>query len=155
MVAIEEIFSYQFSFADIEADKYIEYRRSHADPRIHAMDRLTNDVVDELVKLCLPFYHKKNGLAVQAGRPYMRLEMMVRLHLLQISLNYSDLQMEVYLTSDVARGSSVECLLGEPPFLTPLCFASGECQDCCVWGGYSRGSPTRLPFPFCDVVCQT
>ncbi|WP_038006020.1 transposase [Sutterella wadsworthensis] len=32
----------------------------------------------------------------------MRLEMMVRLHLLQISLNYSDLQMEVYLTSDVA-----------------------------------------------------
>ena len=31
----------------------------------------------------------------------------------------------------------------------------GECQDCCVWGGYSRGSPTRLPFPFCDVVCQT
>ena len=52
MVAIEEIFSYQFSFADIEADKYIEYRRSHADPRIHAMDRLTDDVVDELVKLC-------------------------------------------------------------------------------------------------------
>lgn len=51
MVAIEEIFSYQFSFADIEADKYIEYRRSHADPRIHAMDRLTDDVVDELVKL--------------------------------------------------------------------------------------------------------
>jgi hypothetical protein len=66
------------------------------------MDRLTDDVVDELVKLCLPFSHKKNGLAVQAGRPYMRLEMMVRLHLLQISLNYSDLQMEVYLTSDVA-----------------------------------------------------
>ena len=61
-----------------------------------------DDVVDELVKLCLPFSHKKNGLAVQAGRPYMRLEMMVRLHLLQISLNYSDLQMEVYLTSDVA-----------------------------------------------------
>ena len=30
-----------------------------------------------------------------------------------------------------------------------------ECQDCCVWGGYSRGSPTRLSFPFCDVVCQT
>ena len=99
-MTIEEIFSYQFSFADIEADKYIEYRRSHADPRIHAMDRLTDDVVDELVKLCLSFSHKKNGLAVQAGRPYMRLEMMV--HLLQISLNYSDLQMEVYLTSDVA-----------------------------------------------------
>ena len=23
-----------------------------------------------------------------------------------------------------------------------------ECQDFCVWGGYSRGSPTRLPFVF-------
>ena len=30
-----------------------------------------------------------------------------------------------------------------------------ECQDFCVWGGYSRGSPTRLPFVFCDAVCQT
>ena len=26
--------------------------------------------------------------------------------------------------------------------------AAGECQDFCVWGGYSRGSPTRLPFVF-------
>ena len=26
--------------------------------------------------------------------------------------------------------------------------ANGECQDFCVWGGYSRGSPTRLPFVF-------
>lgn len=25
---------------------------------------------------------------------------------------------------------------------------TGECQDFCVWGGYSRGSPTRLPFVF-------
>ena len=33
--------------------------------------------------------------------------------------------------------------------------AKGECQDFCVWGGYSRGSPTRLPFVFCDAVCQT
>lgn len=152
MVAIEEIFSYQFSFADIEADKYIEYRRPHADPRIHAMDRLTDDVADELVKLCLPFSHKKNGLAVQAGRPYMRLEMMVRLHLLQISLNYSDLQMEVYLTSNVAARLFCRVPSGRT---TVSDTASGECQDCCVWGGYSRGSPTRLPFPFCDVVCQT
>ena len=193
MVAIEEIFSYQFSFADIEADKYIEYRRSHADPRIHAMDRLTDDVVDELVKLCLPFSHKKNGLAVQAGRPYMRLEMMVRLHLLQISLNYSDLQMEVYLTSNVAarlfcrvpsgrttvsdtsllrfRGVSgklfkstlnnrlhrnLACVIDKSSRGAKLERAFEELpQDCCVWGGYSRGSPTRLPFPFCDVVCQT
>ena len=33
--------------------------------------------------------------------------------------------------------------------------ACRECQDFCVWGGYSRGSPTRLPFVFCDAVCQT
>ena len=26
--------------------------------------------------------------------------------------------------------------------------SQGECQDFCVWGGYSRGSPTRLPFVF-------
>ena len=25
-------------------------------------------------------------------------------------------------------------------------FLIRECQDFCVWGGYSRGSPTRLPF---------
>ena len=35
------------------------------------------------------------------------------------------------------------------------CRVRGECQDFCVWGGYSRGSPTRLPFVFCDAVCQT
>ena len=29
-----------------------------------------------------------------------------------------------------------------------LLVASRECQDFCVWGGYSRGSPTRLPFVF-------
>lgn len=28
------------------------------------------------------------------------------------------------------------------------CRLCGECQDFCVWGGYSRGSPTRLPFVF-------
>ena len=27
-------------------------------------------------------------------------------------------------------------------------FFERECQDFCVWGGYSRGSPTRLPFVF-------
>lgn len=27
-------------------------------------------------------------------------------------------------------------------------FPGRECQDFCVWGGYSRGSPTRLPFVF-------
>ena len=29
-----------------------------------------------------------------------------------------------------------------------ILFADRECQDFCVWGGYSRGSPTRLPFVF-------
>lgn len=28
------------------------------------------------------------------------------------------------------------------------CMTDRECQDFCVWGGYSRGSPTRLPFVF-------
>ena len=27
-----------------------------------------------------------------------------------------------------------------------LSYGARECQDFCVWGGYSRGSPTRLPF---------
>ena len=32
--------------------------------------------------------------------------------------------------------------------LAALTMLTGECQDFCVWGGYSRGSPTRLPFVF-------
>ena len=47
--------------------------------------------------------------------------------------------------------SALEFLEKDSPF-TPGC---RECQDFCVWGGYSRGSPTRLPFVFCDAVCQT
>ena len=39
--------------------------------------------------------------------------------------------------------------------LEKFCWSAWECQDFCVWGGYSRGSPTRLPFVFCDAVCQT
>ena len=37
-------------------------------------------------------------------------------------------------------------LIGEKAF--PFSEGDGECQDFCVWGGYSRGSPTRLPFVF-------
>ena len=40
-------------------------------------------------------------------------------------------------------------------FNKALYLKTRECQDFCVWGGYSRGSPTRLPFVFCDAVCQT
>ena len=41
----------------------------------------------------------------------------------------------------------------EPHECPPLLFLEisafyRECQDFCVWGGYSRGSPTRLPFVF-------
>ena len=68
------------------------------------MDRLTDDVINELIQLCLPHYHIKAGETVQQGRPYTRLETMVRVHLLQVSLNLSDPEMESYLASDmVAR----------------------------------------------------
>ena len=30
--------------------------------------------------------------------------------------------------------------------ISPKTSYGRECQDFCVWGGYSRGSPTRLPF---------
>ena len=85
---MEELFNGQLSFADIEAEKFLQIRRTHADRRVNAMDRLTDDVINELIQLCLPLYHIK----ANHGRR--------------------------------------------------------ECQDFCVWGGYSRGSPTRLPFVF-------
>ena len=125
---MEELFNGQLSFADIEAEQFLQIRRTHADRRVNAMDRLTDDVINELIQLCLPLYHIK----ANHGRPYTRLETMVRVHLLQVSLNLSDLEMESYLASDMVARS----------------FCRGECQDFCVWGGYSRGSPTRLPFVF-------
>ena len=93
------------SFADIEAEKFLQIRRTHADRRVNAMDRLTDDVINELIQLCLPHYHIKAGEAVQQGRPYTRLEAMVRVHLLQVSLNLSDLEMESYLASDMVARS--------------------------------------------------
>ena len=101
---MEELFNGQLSFADIDAEKFLHVRRAHADRRVNAMDRLTDDVINELIQLCLPHYHIKAGETVQQGRPYTRLEAMVRVHLLQVSLNLSDLEMESYLASDmVAR----------------------------------------------------
>ena len=38
----------------------------------------------ELIQLCLPHYHIKAGETVQQGRPYTRLETMVRVHSLSI-----------------------------------------------------------------------
>ena len=82
-MAIEELFNGQLSFADIDAEKFLHVRRAHADRRVNAMDRLTDDVINELIQLCLPHYHIKAGETVQQGRPYTRLETMVRVHLLQ------------------------------------------------------------------------
>ena len=45
---MEELFNGQFSFADIEAEKFLQIRRTHADRRVNAMDRLTDDVINEL-----------------------------------------------------------------------------------------------------------
>ena len=80
---MEELFDGQLSFADIDAEKFLQVRRAHADRRVNAMDRLTDDVINELIQLCLPHYHIKAGETVQQGRPYTRLETMVRVHLLQ------------------------------------------------------------------------
>ena len=85
---MEELFNGQLSFADIEAEQFLQIRRTHADRRVNAMDRLTDDVINELIQLCLPLYHIK----ANHGRPYTRLETMVRVHLLQVSLNLSDLE---------------------------------------------------------------
>ena len=82
-VTMEEIFDGQLSFADIDAEKFLQVRRAHADRRVNAMDRLTDDIINELIQLCLPHYHIKAGETVQQGRPYTRLETMVRVHLLQ------------------------------------------------------------------------
>ena len=98
---MEELFNGQLSFADIEAEKFLQIRRTHADRRVNAMDRLTDDVINELIQLCLPLYHIK----ANHGRPYTRLETMVRVHLLQVSLNLSDLEMESYLASDMVARS--------------------------------------------------
>ena len=98
---MEELFNGQLSFADIEAEKFLQIRRIHADRRVNAMDRLTDDVINELIQLCLPLYHIK----ANHGRPYTRLEAMVRVHLLQVSLNLSDLEMESYLASDMVARS--------------------------------------------------
>ncbi len=98
---MEELFNGQLSFADIEAEKFLQIRRTHADRRVNAMDCLTDDVINELIQLCLPLYHIK----ANHGRPYTRLETMVRVHLLQVSLNLSDLEMESYLASDMVARS--------------------------------------------------
>lgn len=41
---MEELFNGQLSFADIEAEKFLQIRRTHADRRVNAMDRLTDDL---------------------------------------------------------------------------------------------------------------
>ena len=60
-----QLFNGQLSFADIDAEKFLHVRRAHADRRVNAMDRLTDDVINELIQLCLPHYHIKAGETVQ------------------------------------------------------------------------------------------
>ena len=68
----------------------------------------------------------------------------------QIAVGVLDRQFRVRLAYAVKQRPAHDAHEGfRPERLT------GECQDFCVWGGYSRGSPTRLPFVFCDAVCQT
>ena len=98
---MEELFNGQLSFADIDAEKFLHVRRAHADRRVNAMDRLTDDVINELIQLCLPHYHIKAGETVQQGRPYTRLETMVRVHLLQ-AVSYTHL--DVYKRQLDGRG---------------------------------------------------
>ena len=47
---MEELFNGQLSFADIEAEQFLQIRRTHADRRVNAMDRLTDDVINELIQ---------------------------------------------------------------------------------------------------------
>ena len=99
-----ELFNGQLNFTDIEAEKYLQLRRAHADRRVNAMDRLTDDVINELIQLCLPHYPIKAGETVQQVRSYTRLETMVRVHLLQVSLNLSD--PEIGVIFDERHGGS-------------------------------------------------
>ena len=55
----KELFNGQLSFADIEAEQFLQICRTHADRRVNAMDRLTDDVINELIQLCLP--HWRDG----------------------------------------------------------------------------------------------
>lgn len=48
----------------------------------------------------------------------------------------------------IAGMSGVGVIVASSPMLFAAIKLLGECQDFCVWGGYSRGSPTRLPFVF-------
>ena len=60
---MEELFNGQLSFADIDAEKFLHVRRAHADRRVNAMDRLTDDVINELIQLpaSLPHQSRRDG----------------------------------------------------------------------------------------------
>ena len=74
---MEELFNGQLSFADIEAEKFLQIRRTHADRRVNAMDRLTDDVINELIQLCLPHYHINEHDITHLGDLLKGLEKMV------------------------------------------------------------------------------
>ncbi len=59
---MEELFDGQLSFADIDAEKFLQVRRAHADRRVNAMDRLTDDVINELtMPASLPHQSRRDG----------------------------------------------------------------------------------------------
>ncbi len=62
---MEELFNGQLSFADIEAEKFLQIRRTHADRRVNAMDRLTDDVINELIQLWEARQKRPLGLLAQ------------------------------------------------------------------------------------------
>ena len=78
---MEELFDGQLSFADIDAEKFLQVRRAHADRRVNAMDRLTDDVINELIQLCLPHYHIKGSSSKTPVPSRMEQKCSVRLFL--------------------------------------------------------------------------
>ena len=77
--------------------------------------------------------HFSDGLCIMAHSPkafLLTFHLLVRKSHYQHKMNF--LKLEAYP------------LLARIRQLLPV----RECQDFCVWGGYSRGSPTRLPFVF-------
>lgn len=91
---------YQLSFAEAEAEALMEQRFAHPDRLINAISRLTDDMIVAFCQLCAPHYHTRGGQMIRKGRCCAGLEMMVRIHLLQLSLNLSDKEMEQLALAD-------------------------------------------------------
>lgn len=82
---------HQLSFADAELDTRRKTRKTRTERFTERLDRLV--LWSELLGLIRPFYFKSGCL----GRQPFDLELVLRIHLLQISYNLSDPQMEDFL----------------------------------------------------------